>query len=245
MADRAFVFPPESVNPVSPGDTQITPLELLDQLRATTLGEEQRRRAVTECEFTEFDDVSIPELNHILREYIEAHRDSNDRRDLAAVGSAIRKYVATMHRDDLMSVAVLLDAGHRAPVPIDVELEVAKMVVRKLTANLPSSDDSAPELADRLMDVAEAYLSPRLLSREKYGAVALNSVLALLLLRSRHTPELLERVRSIKVIWFTQLLGRRLQTATQAISARLSGSRAKVIAEGLDDLAKEFSAAHS
>ena len=46
------------------------------------------------------------------------------------------------------------------------------MVVRKLTANVAEGQYRAPELADRLFEIADTYLSDRLLSREKHGATA-------------------------------------------------------------------------
>ena len=45
------------------------------------------------------------------------------------------------------------------------------MVVRKLTANPPASQDQYPELASRLIELGETYLNPRLIAREKHGAV--------------------------------------------------------------------------
>ena len=41
------------------------------------------------------------------------------------------------------------------------------MVVRKLTANPPASNESLSDLAARLNGLAETYLNPRLLAREK------------------------------------------------------------------------------
>jgi hypothetical protein len=195
------------------------PEELLKRLGFDDSVVPDRRQLVIECEFTAFDESQIPELNERMRDFIERNRDSDDPRDLVAVGSAIRKYVATMHADALPSLALLLQPG-RAPVPLDVELEVSKMVVRKLTANPREKDDPAPELADRLMEMVCTYLDDRQLPREKYGAVTLNAVLALALLRSRHLPEVRQRLQSIEARWFTELLARRLRAVAQAMPGR-------------------------
>ena len=51
------------------------------------------------------------------------------------------------------------------------------MVVRKLTANPPARNESLSDLAIQLNELCETYLNPRLLAREKHGAVALNAVM--------------------------------------------------------------------
>jgi len=164
---------------------------------------------VIEAEVLPFAPDERSRLNVVLRRFIEDHRNSDDPEDLVAVASAIRKYVATMHGGDLGDLAVLLASDQNATVPLEVELEVAKTLVRKLTSQPPEEPDSEPELGDRLMELASTYLNARLLSREKYGAVALNVVLALLLLRSRHVADLLRLLSNLRVPWFTQLVVRR------------------------------------
>ena len=119
----------------------------------------------------------------MLYQFVQQHRDS-DSQDIVAVGCAIRKYVAVMSQNDLSHLAVLLDAQHNATVPIEVELEITKTLVRRLSQSPPGSPDSEPGLADRLYEIVELYLNSRLLAQDKFAAVALNAILSLCLLRS-------------------------------------------------------------
>jgi len=118
----------------------------------------------------------------------------------------------------------VLEVGHKAPVPLEIELEVAKMVVRKLSATLPEEADALPELSSQLMDLARTYLNPRLLPRPYYAATALNSVLALVLLRSAHLESLYGILRELRVSWFDQLLARRAQSIEQELAGRFPAS---------------------
>jgi hypothetical protein len=77
------------------------------------------------------------------------------------------------------------------------------------------------------MELARAYLNPRLLPREKYGAVALNTVLALLLLRSRHVPELLKLVAEVPHAWFRDLLVRRARKIQEEVARRIPADQVK------------------
>jgi len=197
-----------------------SPEEVIEILKGGNLSPEERRTLIVEAEVIDFGAGQVDELNSLLRSFIEHYRDSARPDDLVAVASAIRKYVSTMRMGDLASVAILLDAGHNGSAPLEIEVEVAKMLVRKLTANPPGTADPEPELADRLMEIARTYLSPRLLSRDKYGAVAMNAVLALLLLRSRHVAELIQILARLDVRWFRQLLGRRVQRTREAFQRR-------------------------
>ena len=176
-------------------------------------------------------------MTPLLRQFIDQNRESNDPADLVAVGSAIRTFVAIASPDDAFAYAAsLLQAGGRSPLPIELELELAKMVVRKLTARTPETDDPFPGLADRLRELAETYLNPRLLGREKHGAVALNAVLGLLLARSRHAPKIIVAVRGLGVPWFEQLVARRAERLKSEIEARDSAARFGEIAQWLASL---------
>ena len=144
---------------------------------------------ILEAEALPFRGQQAAALVPLLRQFIEEDRESNVRilgpADLVAVGSAIRNYVATAPVDDAFEAAAsLLKAQGSLPIPIELEVEVAKMVVRKLTANPPVQRDQYPELALRLEELVDDYASPRFLPREKYGAVAINAILGVVLSRS-------------------------------------------------------------
>ncbi len=195
---------------------------------------------VIEAEVIPFGPEEREQLRAILRRFIEEFRNSNDPEDLVAVGSAIRKYVATMDPNNLATLGVLLAADQNGTVPLEVELEVAKTLVRKLVSDPPEEPNSQPELADRLMEMAGAYLNARLLSREKYGAAALNAVLAILLLRSRHVAALLRILHELPVPWFTQLVVRRAGRIRGDVSGRFAKARADRYLESINLLCDEF-----
>lgn len=218
-------------NPCSSSDT------VLRSLGDCRLDPVQRRRLVIEAEALDLTIDQAAMLTPLLQQFIDDHRDSNDPADLVAVGSAIRTFIAIATPDDAFAYAAsLLKAGGRSPLPIELELELAKMVVRKLTARTPETDDPFPELADRLRELVETYLNPRLLGREKHGAVALNAVLGLLLARSRHVPKIIGKVRGLGVPWFEQQVARRAERLKAEIEGRDSTARFGEITRSLADL---------
>jgi hypothetical protein len=120
-----------------------------------------------------------------------------------------------------------------------VELEVTKTLVRRLTSDPRDEPDSEPELGDRLMEMAGTYLNARLLSREKYGAAALNAVLALLLLRSRHVARLLRALSDLPVPWFRELVVRRASRIRNEVWERFPKARADRYLESINLLCDE------
>ena len=81
--------------------------------------------------------------------------------NLLALRAAIRKYIAIMPMEQMGELAALLETGHRSPLPIDLEIEVAKMVYRNFEVHPPVVADPQPELAQRFWDMVQAYINPR------------------------------------------------------------------------------------
>jgi hypothetical protein len=210
-----------SIAPCHEGPDGLSSEEVLHRLQSESLPHQERRRLIIEAELLDFDPRQLGPLHALLRDFLAKYRESNDREDLVAVGAAIRKCVATMNADGALAYAArLLEPSPRAPVALEVELELAKMVVRKLTVNPPKHAEYLSELADRLFEVADDYLKPRHLAREKYGAIALNAVLGLVLLQSRRTAEVLQLVSGLNVPWFQQLLARRAGRLREELGQR-------------------------
>ena len=182
---------------------------LLDQL-PQSCGED-RRRLIFKAEQERFEGDKRPKLIAFLRQYIEENRDSNDREELVAVASAIRKCVAMMSVADIGWAATLLEAGHRAAPTVEVELEVAKMVFRKFSAIPSTEPEPQPELAARLAEIAIAYLNPRILPRDRHAAVAMLAVQALMVMLSRQCDRVIEQVNASPFAWFRQQLRRRME----------------------------------
>ena len=224
MADRAVVVPEA----------------LLAGLAEKTTTHPERRRMVIEAEVLPFGPEERRQLYPILRRFIEDFRNSDDPEDLVAVASAIRKYVATTDPNNLGTLGVLLAADQNGTVPLEVELEVAKTLVRRLISDPPEQPDSEREVGDRLMEMASTYLNARLLSREKYGAAALNAVLALLLLRSGHTAQLLRILSDLPVPWFRELVVRRANRIRSDVSERFAKARADRYLECINLLCDEL-----
>jgi hypothetical protein len=229
----------EKLSEVEPPEDGITPDILLRNLESVTASHEEKRQAVIESEVIAFPPASIETLNRLLYQFIQQHRDSDNQEDIVAVGCAIRKYVAVMSQNDLSHLAVLLDAQHNATVPIEVELEIAKTLVRKLSQSPPEKSDSEPRLADRLYEIVELYLNPRLLARDKFAAVTLNAILSLCLLRSEHADRVQQSLQALRVSWFSELVLRRASQIQETLQKAFSVEQAARYGEQLISLSKE------
>ena len=218
---------------------QLECMAVIESLQRPDLGREERRKLILESEVLPFRGQQAAALIPFLRQFIDDYRESNVPADLVAVGSAIRNYVATAPTDDAFAAAAsLLKADGRLPIPIALEVEMAKMVVRKLTANPPAERDQYPELASRLEELIDAYAKPRFLAREKHGAVALNAILGLVLTRSGADTEVVERMVTLGVPWFQQLLGRRPARLRSELVSRDPDARFADVARTLGHLSE-------
>jgi hypothetical protein len=217
------------------------PSDVLQRLQNDSLDHQERRRLIIEAEVLDFAPDQLEHVTSILCEFIGEYRESNEPADLVAVGSAIRKCIATLRATEALAYAAdLLKAGPRAQVPLEVELELTKMVVRKLTANPPSVGDFLPTLADRLFEITETYLSPRLLARKNYGAITLNAILGLSLLRSRHAAEAIRLVSQIGASWFKQSLIRHARRIQDELKERHPGESLEQLIGSLQDLESQL-----
>lgn len=213
-----------------------SPAMMLSRLRDPAISDDERRALIIEAEAIRFEPEQSRDLGLVLRAFIGKHRDSGDPQDIVAAASAIRKYVATMQPGDLSHVAELLDAGHKASMPLDLELEIGKMILRKLAANPGERIDQFPELESRLAEIVRTYANDRLLPREKYGATTLNAVLALVMLDDGRIPGVVDQLRLLKAAWFRQLVARQAGK-TAAEIRRGVGGRTALSAGRLEALA--------
>ncbi len=193
-------------------DASHTPESVLAGLRDSSVTGALRRDLVIQAEFLRFSDEQNPDLLSVLWDFINASRDSREFDDLIAVGSAIRKYVANMETANIGSIATLLEAGHAGTPPLDVELEIVKMIYRSFEANPPAKPDPELELAERVYEIARAYLEPRVLPHGKHAIVAMLAVLALVAMLSKRASEALATVNKLPPAhhWFREQLRRRL-----------------------------------
>ncbi len=182
----------------------IAPNELLRQLAAT--GSSATSSLICEIELTRFDTSHRQVLLPLLWEYILEHRNSNIREELVAVGAAIRKYIANMPMDQMGTLGVLLESGQRSQLPIELEIEVAKMIYRNFETHPPLHPDPHPELAQRLWELVQAYVNPRILMRDKHSAAASLAIVAIVSMRSKLAEAAWQAAVGSPYRWFSELV---------------------------------------
>lgn len=190
----------------------------IDNLLARVEDVVQYRQLIIESEAASFSTDGARELRSFLVAFVAKYRHSTNEDDQIAVGSAIRKYIATIPVEELASVLDLL--GNK-PVLIDVELEVVKMVVRKLTARPLENTDAMSDLSIRLYEIADAYLNGQFIERKKFGTVALNCVIAIILLGHQFSNEIQQRIVALESIWFKDAVRRRCRAICDELLTRI------------------------
>jgi hypothetical protein len=166
-----------------------------------------------------------------LWQYIVENRNSNDRDELVVVGAAIRKYVALMPMRRMGDLAVLLESGHRSPLPIELEIELAKMIYRNVETHPPAAPDPHPQLAQRLSEIVLAYTNPRVVLRDKHAAAASLAIEAIVAMRSPLAEPAWRAARESPYRWFAEIVSDDLDE----LRARWS-EKSREAAEWLDDL---------
>lgn len=178
--------------------------ELLRQFAEA--GKNASSTLVCAVELMRFERTQHEELLPLLWQYILAHRDSNNRNQLAATGAAIRKYIAIMPMERMGELAVLLEPGHKSTLPIDLEIEVAKLVFRNFEVVPPGAIDTQPELAQRLWEMVQAYINPRVLLRDKHSAATSLAIEAIVAMRSSLARQALQAASECSYGWFEELV---------------------------------------
>ena len=211
---------------------------ILSQLQVPGIREEEARHLIFQLESLPVAKLDLAVLRQILGGYIETHRDSNDAADLHAVASAVRKLVLNTPAADTDSLAFLLEAGHRAAVSLEIELEIAKAVVWQQAAAPRAEPNASPVMAARLRELVETYANDRLLPRPKYGATALNAIIALLLMRG-HCEAICSQLRKVQLTWFTEQVAQRARRLRDEL-LRERGECMQTMVVDLDAVATEF-----
>jgi hypothetical protein len=184
------------------------PAELLSQLASS--GADVPVGLICEIELARFDAAERQNLLPLLWQYILRRRDSNSPETLAAVGAAIRKYIALMPMEDMGRLAELLESGHKSALPIELEIEVAKMIYRNFEVHPPVEPNLHPELARPLWEMVQAYAHPRLLLRDKHSAAALMAIQSLVAMRSEFASNAVHVAAASPYRWFAELVADQL-----------------------------------
>lgn len=184
--------------------SEITTDTLVRQL--ADAGPNASTRLLCVIELARFVPSQREALLPLLWRYILDRRNSNDRDELVGVATAIRKYIAIMPMDRMGELAALLESGHRSPLPIDLEIEIAKMVYRNFEVYPPVVADPQPELARRLWEMVRAYIDPRILLRDKYSAATSLAIEAIVSMRSPLAEPAWRAAITCPYLWFAELV---------------------------------------
>lgn len=182
--------------------------------------------AVIEIQSTPIPADKLSEAIDLLVEFIKKHRSTNSQKVLIAVGAAIRKVLLNVFDEQLGLGAELMKSAGSLEVPIEVELEVSKMIVHRFRYTPNTSTAGLSELATLILENARVYSKTNLVNRDFYNATALNSVLAIVLMRHKEASALLSHIESVSPQWFVDLVKNRLRRmATELENEKLPGSR--------------------
>lgn len=187
-------------------DAELSDREILAVIADEALSARERVPFVCEAELIRFEDEDRTELVRVLWKYIQENRDGNDPAVLIAVGSAIRKYVANMPMERMGTLSELLEPGHRSPLDVTLELELAKMVFRFFKVYPPTQRDPEPELGTHLWKMAQDYINPRFLLREDHAAVASLAIGAVIAMRSEYAEQAWRLAAESPYRWFFEVV---------------------------------------
>lgn len=196
---------------------------MLDSLRSgLDMPTKQTIDAILEIQVTPIPEVNLEETINLLVSFVKNHRETNSQKILIAIGAAIRKVLLNIKDEQLGLAAELMGS---LDVPIEVELEVAKMVVHRFRYAPNTSTEGLSDLADLLLYNAKVYSKANLVNRKFYNATALNSVLSIVLMRHKEASALIEHVEAVSADWFVELVKKRLlRIAKEIEKERLEGS---------------------
>lgn len=189
---------------------------ILNRLDSDSTTEDDRITAVLFAETMSFSGQERMRLLDGLHPFVVQRRFSEDTETLTAVGSAIRKFAMNMDVPDLARYGDLFDYSDTEHLSCQVELELVKAAGWRL-AELPRAEiKDSQKLEQRILEIVEAYLPPKLLLQKNYTAIVLNGLTALALLDSAKVDPLIDRVASLEasgkpVVWFRELLADRLR----------------------------------
>lgn len=209
-------------------DWRTCPNRLLEKLQDPSINRDELFDAVLFAEVAAFDESQTESLTNRLFDFVSAYRLSQDEDTKTFVGSAIRKLAMNLRDEQIEEYADLFLPTATDTLPCEIELELAKAILWRLTGTPTSLSLDFPKLESHLAELASDYLKPRLILQENYASVALQAILGALLLDGPHAESILESVKALKIDWFTDQLQRRierlrLKLADTGIADRLAG----------------------
>lgn len=192
-------------------DWRSSPAELLAKLLDSSSRRAELFEAILFAEIAKFDESQTEQLLTRLLAFVSEYRLSQDDDVKTAVGAAIRKLAMNLRDSQVEEYADLLLPTETETLPCEIELELAKAIVWRLTSAPASLSHKFPKLETRLAELASDYLRPRLILHKNYSSIALQAALGVLLLNGQHANSVLKGVKDLGVGWFTDLFRRRLE----------------------------------
>lgn len=186
------------------------PEEILSGLK-TESDPDRRRLLIFHTEDVHFSEPQREDLAPLLLDFIERNRDSNNRLDVVATASAIRRYVSVLRVEDLGKVIPLLRPRDGVTASPENQLEILKMLARTYEVLPPSHENPEPDLAKEVFRVAEAHLNPYVFEGDMHAAIALHACLALAGMASPEALEAYSQTRDLPFVWFRNLVRRETQ----------------------------------
>lgn len=186
---------------------------------------EESLNAVLQIQTTTIPAEMRTEAIWTLAEFVRKHRSSNLQNVVVAVGAAIRKVLLNVSDDDLELATELMKPAGNLEIPVEVDLEVAKMVVHRFRYSPSTPTTNLKELVAILLDNALTYCKPNLVNRDFYGAAALNSALSVVLMRHEKVPTMIDHIEAVSPAWFIDLVKSRLRRMAKEMAyEKLEGS---------------------
>ena len=210
---------------------ELSPTEILGELENTALTDARRQRLICVAQGVHFEPAQVARLQSLLRRYVDAYHDPRNRDEEVAVASAIRKYIATLPVAELLTCQDWLTVERRMPAPL--EMEVAKMITRKLAATLPEETNCLAPIGEQLIDLVRSYLNPRVLSKRFFGTTVVEASLALALLRSPHLAEASTLLGSGGTDVVRFIVARQAKALSAEIETRFPGERSEAVRHAL------------
>lgn len=207
------------------GNWVSSPEDILERLENSSTSEKDRLAAVLFAETKPFDGELRPRLLSGLRKFIGANRLTEDADRIVYLCSAIRKYAMNMGQDQIDAYVEWLLPTDTAPVHHEVEMEFAKGLSYRLQFEKLTLPQESPKALEILSEIATAYLRKSLVLQKSYANTAMFVIICISILESLSdshdsiTEELLNKVKSLGIAWFQEMVEDNLAEAAEFVEA--------------------------
>jgi len=175
---------------------------------ATSSGQEVRNLALF-AETLTFDGSQRARLLEYLWAFVVENRTSRDKGELIALGAAIRKLLAYLPIERFEEIPAILEEKAGMVVLPNIELDMTKGLVYRLSWDVAATTAKCPHLHDALHDLATFHSSRRVLGEEFSSAIAANALIALSSFNDSMVAGLMESLSKRSQPWFMALVSTR------------------------------------